>query len=173
MVEVEVKSEHRAHEAAGPEVGIRAAGDGSAAAINLESLTRVLNAHAEAIAIALGKVVSDKLSELKRELRAEASETQRAGAQIRELSENQKKIERKVERALERQRGQDWLSGQPAGDRDHLKKVEEKLRALEETLAGPRSLIESGDGEKRPPVRGEATWELPNYQPVPPDFRSK
>jgi len=169
----EVKSEHRVHEMTGPEVSIRAAGDGPAAAINLESLKLVLNAHAEAIALALGKVVSDKLAELKRELRAEASETRRVEAQIRELSENHKKTERKVERALERQRGQDWLAGQPAGDRDHLRKVEEKLRALEETLEGPQSLIESGDGEKRPPVRAEATWELPNYKPVPPDFPNK
>jgi chromosome segregation ATPase len=148
----------------------RPSGDGATAVIDLQSLTQVLNAHAKAIAVALGEVVGEKLAEFRKELRTEARETRRAEEKIAELSENQKRIEQRIEHALQRQTGEDWLARQPAGDREPLKTIDKKLHELEETLEGPQSLLERGEGEKRPPVQGEATWQLPDYEPVPPDF---
>ena len=151
----------------------RPSGDGATPVIDLQSLTQLLNTHAKAIAVALGEVMGEKLAEFRKELRTEARETRRAEEKIAELSDNQKKIEQRIEHALKGHTEEEWLAKQPASDRGHLKTIDEKLHELEETLEGPQSLLESGEGDKRPPVQGEATWQLPKYEPVPPDFDDK
>jgi hypothetical protein len=159
-----------AHGATASDVSVSPVGDGRAAVIDLQSLAQVLNGQAKAIALALGEVIGDKLADLKKELRSETKELRRAEDRIAELTEKQNKIEQRVEHALGQQRGEDWLAKHPPGDREHLKGIDEKLRELEKTLEGPEVQLERGDGENRPPVTGRATWQLPEYQPVPPDF---
>jgi hypothetical protein len=98
--------------------------------IDLNSLERLLHAHAEAMATAIGGVIADKLAEM----RSEAREERRA--------------EQRVSRVPEPKGEDHWLAKYPPGDREHLEKEE---------------------GDNRPPVKGEASWRLPKYEPVPRD----
>jgi hypothetical protein len=152
----EDKSQKAAH--AGAEAGhVAKPGEGQATGLDLESIKQMLGEHVHE----MRQVVAD----LRNELKLEVAEVRRAEEQITELRENQ----RRIEGALEQEREESWLVKQPSADRKHLKKIDQELRELEETLEGPQMLLERDDGEQRPLVKREATWQLPKYKPVPPD----
>jgi hypothetical protein len=133
------------HRTPDPRAGAKAA-DGPLPAIDVETLSHLLNAHAATMATTLAKVMGEKLAELKSEL-----------------------TEREIGRAHEREDEHAWLAKYPPGDREHLKKTDQELRCLEQTLEGPQTLLEREDRDDRPLAKGEASWGLPKYEPVPPD----
>jgi hypothetical protein len=134
--------------------GVNAAGNNTALAIDRESLRRLLKDHAKEMATAFAKLIDKKLAALK----SESMGSRRAAHLPSEPRENPDQIERDA-----------WLTMHTPGDRKHLKKVDQELRALEETLEGPQRLLEKEEGYNRPLVKGESTWQLPEYEPVPPD----
>jgi hypothetical protein len=136
--------------------GVDAAGNNAALAIDRESLRQLLKDHAKEMATAFAKLIDKKLAALK----SETMGSRRAAHLPAEPRENPEKIEGDEDA---------WLTKHMPGDRKHLKKVDKELCALEETLEGPQRLLEKEEGYNRPLVKGEATWQLPKYQPVPPD----
>jgi hypothetical protein len=125
-----------------------------------EGLLELLDAHARAVAVAVGEVLIERLARLEsRPTEDRHHERPREGRE---------EIEREHERGEEA-----WLAKYPPGDREHFKKTDRELRRLEETLEGPERLLDRDQDNNRPPVKHEGTWRLPEYKPVPPDRREK
>jgi hypothetical protein len=126
--------------------------------IEQEELLELLDAHAKAVAVAVGEVLIERL----------------ARSQSRPAEERHVETAREAREEIEREheRGEEaWLAKYPPGDREHFKKTDRELRRLEETLEGPERLLDREQDNNRPPVKGEGTWQLPEYKPVPPDPR--
>jgi hypothetical protein len=124
-----------------------------------EGLLELLDAHAKAVALAVGEVLIEKLA------KAQSRPTEDRHTEHRGSREE---IEREHERSEEA-----WLAKYPPGDREHFKKTDRELRRLEETLEGPERLLDREQDNNRPPVKHEGTWQLPEYKPVPPDPRHR
>jgi len=153
------KTGHSGHTETEQAVG-RGGEDGRRSLIEQEGLLELLGAHAKAVAVAVGEVLIEELGRLQSRP-AEGRHTEHP----REVREE---IEREHERSEEA-----WLAKYPPGDREHFKRTERELRRLEETLEGPERFLDREQHNNRPPVKGEGTWRLPEYKPVPPDPRRK
>ena len=141
---------------------INPAGDSKPLAIDPESLLQLLEMHAARVGAAIGEVIVEKLALSKGRATEERSEPALAGSR--------ESVER-AEHALEAEEA--WLTKHPADDRAHLKCTDHELRELEKTLEGPQKLLEQEQGDARPPVGKRGAWQLPEYQPVPPDVVAK
>jgi hypothetical protein len=119
-----------------------------------------MDVHAKAVAVAVGEVLVEKLAVLQSRP-AEGRSAEHAIDRPREGHEE-----------IAHERGEEaWLAKYPPGDRERLRKTDRELCHLEETLEGPQGLLDREQGQDRPPVKGEGTWQLPEYKPVPPDKR--
>jgi len=157
MAEKTGKSGHTETEQA---VAGRSSDDGKRSPIDQQSLIQLLDAHAKAVAVAVGEVLIEKLAGAQSRS-AEGGQTGHAHARPRGGEEE---IERGHERSDEA-----WLVKFPPDDHECLRKTDRELRDLEKTLEGPERLLDREQGYNRPPVRTEGTWQLPEYKPVPPD----
>jgi hypothetical protein len=141
-------------------VGVNPGGDGKPLSIDAHGLLQLLEAHATKIGAALGHVIVEKLAALKHP----PAEAVRAGPAVGGPHESLERVEQALAGAEDA-----WLAKHPADDRAQLKCTDRELRDLEKTLEGPQKLLEEEQGDTRPPVGKIGAWQLPEYQPVPPD----
>jgi hypothetical protein len=122
--------------------------------IEQEGLLELLDAHAKAVAAAIGEALVDKLARLQ--------SWPTAGRRSEFARETREEIDHEHD-------DEAWLTNYPPSDREHLKKTDRELHRLEETLAGPEPFLDRRQDVYRPNVSAEGTWQLPEYKPVPPD----